>query len=159
MKKFAKLVAVFAALMLAWACFVACSNGDDDNGSDDASVKALQGLWIYEKDVCGQYLEGDTFYHAILDGKTWCYDKDDYDKFSVSGNKITVSYYDEEDDKYHVYLEADFEINGDTLTLKYYDEEGSRRTNTLKKSTEKPKGIQTEKFDEIYDSLSGDSEE
>ena len=156
MKKFEKLVAVFAALMLAWACFVACSNGDDDNGSDDASVKALQGLWIYEDDFDGYYIEGNTLYYAILDDKTWCYDEEDYDQFFVSGNKFTISYYD---DGKHYEDESDFEINGDTLILKYYDEEGSRCTDTLKKSTEKPKGISTKKFDEIWNSLSGDSKE
>lgn len=40
MKKFTKLAAVFAALVLAWACFVACSNSSSDsgsNGADDSS--------------------------------------------------------------------------------------------------------------------------
>lgn len=157
MKKFAKLVAVFAALMLAWACFVACSNGDDDNGPDDASVKALQGLWIYEDDVYGFYIAGNTLYYAILDDNTWYYDREYYDKFSVSGNKFTASYYDEGEYSENV---SYFEINGDTLTLKHYDEkDGSLDTDILKKSAENPKGISTKEFEEIDNKLHSNEQE
>ena len=147
MKKFAKLSAVFAALVLALSCFVACSNGDDDS----ASVQALQGLWIYEDDVYGFYIAGNTLYYAILDNTTWCYDKEEADKFSVSGNKITLHFYDE--DEYYEDVSY-FEINGDTLIFKHYDEkDGSLDTDILKKSAEKPKGISSEEFNKIDNRL------
>ncbi|MDE5776319.1 MAG: lipocalin family protein [Treponemataceae bacterium] len=153
MKKFAKLSAVFAALVLVLSCFVACSNGDDDS----ASVQALQGLWIYEDDVYGFYIAGNTLYYAILDNTTWYYDKEEADKFSVSGNKITLHYYDE--DKYYEDVSY-FEINGDTLILKHYDEkDGSLDTDILKKSAEKPKGISSKQFDEIYNRLNTNQSE
>lgn len=159
MKKFAKLVAVFAALMLAWACFVACSNGDDDNGPDDASVKALQGLWIEEGYDWGFYFVGDTVYEALFDKKAekyyYC---EDGDKFSVSGTKIIMYYYDEEDNECEE--EGYFETNGDTLTLKYEykDEDDSLKTETetYKKNTEKPLPLSSEDFNKLGDSLFAD---
>lgn len=185
MKKFAKLVAVFAALMLAWACFVACSNGDDDNGtnsdsnsdsnsgsnsnsnsgsntgtnagsntgSDTASVKALQGLWIEEGSDWGRYFVDDTVYEALFDEKTkkyyYC---EDGNKFSVSGTKIIMYYYDEEDNERE---EVEyFEINRDTLILKCQNE-----TETYKKNTEKPLPLSSKDFNKLGDSLFADSKE
>ena len=152
MKKFAKLVAVFAALMLAWACFVACSNGDDDNGSDDASVKALQGLWIEEGYDEGVYIVSNTLYDVIVKDGKYYYDKDDSSKFSVSGNKITTYYYDDEG-------EADFEINGDTLILKIlYVSEGEEELEkfTYKRITGNPIPLSSEDFNKLGDSLFAD---
>ena len=152
MKKFEKLVAVFAALMLAWACFVACSNGDDDNGSDDASVKALQGLWIEEGYDWGFYFVGDTVYEALFDKKAekyyYC---EDGDKFSVSGTKIIMYYYDEEDNECEE--EGYFETNGDTLTLKYYGDGEKWETETYKKMQKTPSPLSSEDFNKLGDSL------
>lgn len=148
MKKFAKLSAVFAALVLALSCFVACSNGDDDS----VSVQALQGLWIYEGE--GAYIVGDTFYEALLnknDGKYY-YCKEGT-KFSVSGNKITM-YYDEGE-----YYETDIKINGDKLTMKYYDEDNkSWEEMTYKKIAETPTEVSQDEFDKLDDSSSAGSE-
>lgn len=152
MKKFAKLVAVFAALMLAWACFVACSNGDDDNGSDDASVKALQGLWIEEGYDEGVYIVSNTLYDVLVKDGKYYYDKDDSSKFSVSGNKITTYYHDDEG-------EADFEINGDTLILKIlYVSEGEEELEkfTYKRITGNPIPLSSEDFNKLDDSLFAD---
>lgn len=151
MKKFAKLVAVFAALMLAWACFVACSNGDDDNGSDDASVKALQGLWIEEGSDWGLYFVGDTVYEALFDKKAkkyyYC---EDGDKFFVSGNKIITYYYEEDNEREEVEY---FEINRDTLTLKYYGDGEKWETETYKKMQKTPSPLSSEDFNKLGDSL------
>ena len=111
MKKFAKLSAVFAALVLALSCFVACSNGDDDS----ASVHALQGLWIQDDDS-GFYFENNICYYVWLENNIWYYDSKG--KFSVSGNKIRL--YNDEGTEYD---EADFSINGNKLTLKIEGEE------------------------------------
>ncbi|MDE5581775.1 MAG: lipocalin family protein [Treponemataceae bacterium] len=111
MKKFAKLSAVFAALVLALSCFVACSNGDDDS----ASVQALQGLWIQDDDS-GFYFENNICYYVWLENNIWYYNSKG--KFSVSGNKIRL--YNDEGTEYD---EADFSINGNKLTLKTEGEE------------------------------------
>lgn len=130
MKKFAKLAAVFAALVLTLSCFVACSNGNEDSKSpgsdkdkptvsgtttpsdsdDNKSVKALQGLWIYEEEsyIWGWYFVNNTMYLVqYVDGTYYCIE-DQPMSFSVSGNKIIV---DEEDD------ELSFTINGKTMNF------------------------------------------
>lgn len=116
MKKFAKLVALLAALVLVLSCFVACSNGDDGDDADSASVQALQGLWVGEDDY-GVYCSGNMLYEALFYRTTgqYYYNKDEAIKFSVSGNKIII-----EDE------EAEFAINGDRLTIKYHDEDTNK---------------------------------
>lgn len=119
MKKFTKLAAVFAALVLAWACFVACSNGDEDSSSDSGStsisVEALQGLWLDENavknDIDGMYIIGNTMYRVCLEGEKYYYNEEG-EKFSISGNQI-ISQSEEDDDDEIIF----FEINGDTLTI------------------------------------------
>ncbi len=153
MKKFAKLAAVLAALVLVLPCLVACSNGDDDSGSDSASVQALQGLWISEEGW-GNYVVGDTMYEALFDksNKKYYYNEDG-DKFSVSGNKCIMHYYDGEYD-------FEFEIKGDTLTVKYYDEDDKKwSTNTYKKFTKTPIKMTSKEFDDLGNSLFADEGE
>ncbi|MDE7291791.1 MAG: hypothetical protein K2N58_07070 [Treponemataceae bacterium] len=118
MKKFKKLAAVLAALVLALSCFVACSNGDDGSStstssSNSTSSTALQGLWIIdenEPESYGYYFIGNTRYSVIsISGKYYCIE-DSKVNFSVSGDKIVVEI---EGQTY----EASFTINGNTATI------------------------------------------
>lgn len=141
MKKFAKLVAVFAALVLAWACFVACSNSSSDsgsNGADDSSsnsgsttisVQALQGLWIEDGATEGWWIQGNKLYPAEKKSGKYIYADDPLD-FSISGN--TINYAIENEAR-----EMQAEIKGDTLTVKY-NEGGKNYTDVYKKINDTP---------------------
>lgn len=105
------MAAVFAALVLAWACFVACSNSSSDSGSNGAAVQALQGLWI-DKEGDGFYFVGNICYDALYyKNYYYCIEGEE---FSISGNKLRIQDYKDVD-------EYDFTINGNTLNIKYYN--------------------------------------
>lgn len=135
MKKFTKLAAVFAALVLAWACFVACSNGDDDSSSDSGSnpsstsisVEALQGLWLDDdKDGSeGWWIQGNILYPAKKKDGKYIYEEDDPSEFSISGNTISFSTND-------ISVKAELKIDGDTVTFKY-NFDGEEDEEVLKK--------------------------
>lgn len=151
MKKFTKLAAVFAALVLAWACFVACSNSSSDsgsNGADDSSsnsgsdsgsnsgsttisVQALQGLWLDKNENGGEgwWIKDNILYPAIMRNGKYIYEEDEPSEFSISGNTINCSI-----NGFSVKIEP--KINGDTLTLKYTyngeeDEEVLKKINAI----------------------------
>ena len=167
MKKFAKLTAVFTALVLALSCFVACSNGDDD--SDSAAVQSLQGLWSFK----GAYYESNDetyepsedyeegFYFSVnmvyefigQDGKYY-YDDEGY-KFSVSGNTLVIHFEDEEDDDK---WEADFEINSDTLTLYTVDKKVGKEVEIYKKVNSTPTKTTYEKLKEMFPQIFGEDD-
>lgn len=143
MKKFTKLAAVFAALVLTWACFVACSNGDDDS----SSVQALQGLWILEDDnTDGIYIVGNTIYPALFINNInqAFYNKESGLKFSVSENKIKASG-----------EEMPFEINGNGLIMSYKEDE-DQYIATYKKITKTTIGISSKEFEQLVNSLFAD---
>lgn len=63
MKKFAKLAAVFAALVLALSCFVACSNGDDDSNPPQTSTwTTADGCTLTFGDGTYEFDAGDKIY-------------------------------------------------------------------------------------------------
>lgn len=136
------MVAVFAALVLAWACFVACSNSSSDsgsNGADDSSsnsgsdsgsnsgsttisVQALQGLWIEkEQGQGGIYVVNEKYYLVEVEGNNYSYTEKEGMAFSVDGNKLITHYEDEEDDV------VEFAIKGNELSLTYVAEEGANK--------------------------------
>lgn len=145
------MVAVFAALVLAWACFVACSNSSSDsgsNGADDSSsnsgsdsgsnsgsttisVQALQGLWLDKNENGGEgwWIQGNKLYPAEKKSGKYIYADDPLD-FSISGN--TINYAIENEAR-----EMQAEIKGDTLTVKY-NEDGKNYTDVYKKINDTP---------------------
>lgn len=145
MKKFTKLAAVFAALVLAWACFVACSNSSSDsgsNGADDSSsgsdsgsnpssVQALQGLWILENNEGGIYVVNKKYYLVDVEENNYSYTEKEGMDFSVDGNKLITHYEGEEDDV------SEFAIKDNELTLTYV-EKGNPVTDTYKKINATP---------------------
>lgn len=148
MKKFAKLSAVFAALVLALSCFVACSNGDDDS----ASVQALQGLWIDEKtdknDIDGMYILNNTMYYVCSEGEKYYYDEEG-EKFSISGNQIIPQSEDNDDIIF-------FEINSDdtlTITYEYPDKDTGNKNKEVSKYYKKntvPIKLSSEEFENKF---------
>ena len=167
MKKFAKLTAVFTALVLALSCFVACSNGDDD--SDSAAVKSLQGLWSFKRSYYesndetyepskeyeqGFYFSGNMVYAFIGQDGKYYYDDEGY-KFSVSGNTLVIHFEDEEDDDK---WEADFEINGDTLTLYTVDKKVGKEVEIYKKVNSTPTKTTYEKLKEMFPYIFGEDD-
>ncbi len=101
MKKFAKLAAVLAALVLALSCFVACSSGDDDDGDSPSnpsnpSINPFANTeWVY----------------VTISGNT-----------QIVSNNYTISF-ETDTVKYHdTTLDYSCKSNGDgsyTATLKY----------------------------------------
>lgn len=141
MKKFAKLSAVFAALVLVLSCFVACSNGDDDS----ASVQALQGLWIDENadknDIDGMYILNNTVYMVCSEDEKYYYDEEG-DKFSISGNQILS---ENNDDIIF------FEINGDKLTITSKDKKtGEDDVSKYNKKNTVPIKLSSKKFEDKF---------
>ncbi len=93
MKKFTNLVAVFAAMILALSCFVACSNGDDDDdgpavvstwSSDDYGTLTLydNGTW-----TCGEY--SGAYKEAT--SATGTISGDIEGSYVISGDKMTLA--------------------------------------------------------------------
>ncbi|GEM_PF-5134795 len=145
MKRFVKLATVFAVLILALACFVACSSGDDssststDDSSSTGSTAVLEGLWVIDDDdeKNGYYFKGNTLYPSCYADKKYYYIEDYKESFFVSGNKIVV-YYDEGID------ELPFTIRGNTMTLIM-----SGESFTLKKVDRIPAKITSSEFDNM----------
>ena len=138
MKKFVKLAAVFAALVLALSCFVSCSSDDDD----DESV--LAGLWIYEEDGYGYgyYVVGNKMFPAYHEGDKYYYIEEEAAEFTVSGNEITVKF--ETDGGQQYTGKAIFAISGNKLTLTYYDDDGTEDdTVVVEKVNKKPTKVST----------------
>lgn len=181
MKKFAKLVAVFAALMLAWACFVACSNGDDDNGANsDSNSDSNSGSNSNSNSGSntgtntGSNTGSDDASVKALQG-LWIEEGSDWGRYFVGDTmyealfdkKAEKYYYCEDGDKFSVsgtkiityYYEEDnereeveyFEINRDTLILKCQNE-----TETYKKIAKAPSQLSSKDFNKLGDSLFAD---
>lgn len=138
MKRFVKLAAVFAVLMLALACFVACSSGDDSSSTGSPAV--LEGLWVIDDDdeKNGYYFKGNTLYPSCYANRKYYYIEDYKESFFVSGNKI-VAYHDEGID------ELPFTIRGNTMTLII-----SNESFTLKKVDRIPTKITSSEFDNMF---------
>lgn len=137
MKKFVKLAAVFAALVLALSCFVACSSDDGDDES------ALEGLWYYDEGE-GSYVVGNKMYSVFYVNGEYYYIEDDATEFTVSGNEITWKYEDGYTEK------SSFEISGNKLTVTYYYEDGEEDKVTLTKVNEKPKKLSWKELEELF---------
>ena len=87
MKKFAKLAAVLAALMLALSCFVACSSGDDDDDDDDGGPSVLEGYWATESAIkSGYYFVGNKMYRV----NAGYYYESQGIEFSISGDTVKL---------------------------------------------------------------------
>lgn len=156
MKRFTKLAAVFAALMLALACFVACSNGDDSsststggsastgNSGSGGSATVLEGLWVIDEFIDnddeknGCYFKGNSMYTiGYAHGKYYCIE-DSKMSFSVSGNKIVVVDDGETD-------ELLFTISGNTMTIIMPDKQSC----TMEKVEVIPTKITTSDFENL----------
>lgn len=72
MKKFTKLAAVFAALVLAWACFVACSNGDEDDSSVFSLMMTCSKLEDELSLYIGNVIDAQTYNIAVQTARMKC---------------------------------------------------------------------------------------
>lgn len=145
MKKFMKLAAVFAALVLALSCFVACSS-DDDDGDDSA----LAGLWIEEDDDFGEgfYVVGNKMYDAYYINGKYYYVAENPSEFTVNENEITFRYEDGYTEK------CTFEIIGDTSTIIWSESD----VFISKKVNKKPIKVNSyEELEEMFEHLFGSS--
>ena len=167
MRKFAKISAVLAAMVLALA-FVGCKSDDDD---DDVSGSTLgisgteKAYWISveeEKDGSVKYAKSYIEFTSDTTGKTYkYYDQEDVDyeeapsvgyfveteaTFTTSGNTLTVTgftAYKYKDGKWgSEKLEAEdwsdtYTISGSEMTETFKDEEETETTKYIK-VTEKP---------------------
>ena len=112
MRKFAKISAVLAAMILALA-FAGCKSDDDDDDDVSSSTLGISGTekayWISveeEKDGSTKYAKTYIEFTSDTTGKTYKYfDQDDVDK----GKASSVGYF--------VETEATFTTSGNTLTL------------------------------------------
>lgn len=148
MKKFVKLTAVFAALVLALSCFVACSSDDDDES-------VLAGLWI-DEDGYGLYIVGNKMCEAYHEGDKYYYIEEYAIEFTVSGNEITAKFETDEGQQYTE--KAIFKISGNKLTLTYYDDDGTKDdTVVAEKVNKKPTKVSTWK--ELQELLDDDDDD
>ncbi len=154
MKRFTKLAAVFAALMLSLACFVACSNGDDSssaptggsastgNSGSGGSATVLEGLWISDDFYGGYYFVGNKVYSAYrseIDGRY--YYNTEGREFAIFGNQFI-------DDGQTL----DFTISGNTLFTKMEvntDYGLTSEITSFKKIEKTPTGVSAKEFDAI----------
>ncbi|MBD5439292.1 MAG: hypothetical protein HDR37_12160 [Treponema sp.] len=121
MKKFAKLAAVLAALMLALSCFVACSSGDDDD-DDDGGPSVLEGYWATGSAIKdGYYFVGNKMYRV----NAGYYYESQGIEFSISGDTVKLEGKD--------YFSFSISEDGETLTT-----ESNGFKNTYKKQSGEP---------------------